>query len=90
MGVGIVAMRRRRAGIGDHHGLAGGDALEPGLRQLRQLAQLTRGKFIFIEYGGTQATAESHGVTGPVAGGNNLDDIIAREITAEIEGWGRP
>lgn len=72
------------------HSVAASGLDELGTLVLRQLAQLTRGKFIFIEYGGTQATAASHGVTGPVSGGNNLDDIIAREITAEIEGWGRP
>lgn len=70
------------------HSVAASGLDELGTLVLRQLAQLTRGKFIFIEYGSTQATAAKHGVSGPVEGGNNLDDIIAREITAEIEGWG--
>lgn len=71
------------------HAVAASGLDELGTLVLRQLAQLTRGKFIFIEYGSTQASAAKHGVTGPVQS-NNLDDIIAREITAEIEGWGRP
>jgi Mg-chelatase subunit ChlD len=53
----------------------------------RQTAQLTRGQFIFIEYGSTAASAADHGVTGPVAS-NNLDDILYRQIEAEVVGWG--
>lgn len=71
------------------HAVAASGLDELGTLVLRQLAQLTRGKFIFIEYGGAEASAARHGVGGPVQS-NNLDDIIAREITAEIEGWGRP
>jgi Mg-chelatase subunit ChlD len=54
----------------------------------RQIAQYTRGRFIFIEYGqDIGKSAASHGVSGPVAS-NNLDDILLAEITREIEGWG--
>jgi Mg-chelatase subunit ChlD len=85
---GDSAVRAVARGIRVHGVAASG--LDPlGTLVLRQVAQLTRGKFIFIEYGGTQATAASHGVSGPVDGGNNLDAILLAQITAEIEGWGR-
>ncbi|MEZ4319961.1 MAG: VWA domain-containing protein [Myxococcota bacterium] len=54
----------------------------------RQTAQLTQGQFIFIEYGSTAASAADHGVTGPVSS-NNLDAILLRQITREVEGWGQ-
>ena len=85
---GDSAVRALGKGLRIHAVAASG--LDPlGTLVLRQIAQLTRGRFIFIEYGGTQATAERHGVTGPVQGGNNLDDILLAQITAEIDGWGR-
>ncbi len=56
---------------------------------MRQTAQFTGGKFIFIEYGSTAASAASHGVTGSVSS-NNLDDIIYEQIAGELAGWGRP
>jgi len=56
----------------------------------RQIAQYTRGRFIFIEYGeDIAASAEAHGVKAAVEA-NNLDDILLREIRREIDGWGRP
>lgn len=85
---GDSALRAVGKGLRIHSVAASG--LDPlGTLVLRQLAQLTRGKFIFIEYGGTQATAAKHGVGGAVQGGNNLDDILLAQISAEIEGWGR-
>lgn len=60
-----------------------------GTLVFRQIAQFTRGQFIFIEYGGsTSRTAASHGVTGKVES-NNLSDIIYERIRDEIAGWGR-
>lgn len=56
---------------------------------MRQTAQFTGGKFIFIEYGSTAASAASHGVTGSVSS-NNLDDIIYQQISGELAGWGQP
>lgn len=53
----------------------------------RQSAQLTRGDFVFIEYGSSAASAADHGVTGPVAN-NNLDAILFRKIEDEVNGWG--
>lgn len=53
----------------------------------RQSAQLTRGEFVFIEYGSTAASAADHGVTGQVQS-NNLDAILFRKIEAEVTGWG--
>lgn len=53
----------------------------------RQSAQLTRGEFVFIEYGSVAASAADHGVTGQVSS-NNLDAILFRKIEAEVEGWG--
>ena len=74
-------------GIRIHSVAASG--LDPfGTLVFRQAAQLARGKFVFIEYGSAQATAESHGVAGAVTS-NNLDDILFREIRAEIEGYAR-
>ena len=85
---GDSAVRAIAAGLRIHAVAASG--LDPlGTLVLRQIAQLTRGKFIFIEYGGARASAARHGVTGPVEGGNNLDDIILAQISAEIDGWGR-
>ena len=55
----------------------------------RQSAQLTRGQFVFIEYGGdAKATAASHGVRGEVKA-NNLDDILFTRIRDEIAHWGQ-
>jgi uncharacterized protein YegL len=74
-------------GIKIHSVAASG--LEPlGTFVFRQIAQFTRGKFIFIEYGTIAATAESHGVAGPVKS-NNLDDILFTQIRDEIANWGR-
>jgi hypothetical protein len=55
----------------------------------RQTAQLTRGDFVFIEYGSTAASAADHGVTGPVAS-NNLDGILFEALRDEVLGWGNP
>jgi len=54
----------------------------------RQIAQFTRGKFIFIEYGSVAAAAASHGVTGAVKS-NNLDDIVFEQIKDELAYWGK-
>ncbi|MEZ4428802.1 MAG: VWA domain-containing protein [Nannocystaceae bacterium] len=64
--------------------------LEPkGSPSFRQVAQLTRGKFIFIEYGGDiAASAAKHGVSGPTKS-NNLDDIIFEQVKLEVAGWGK-
>jgi len=53
----------------------------------RQIAQYTRGQFVFIEYGSLAESAASHGVTGQPAS-NNLDAILYERIRAELEGWG--
>ncbi|MEL6347856.1 MAG: VWA domain-containing protein [Myxococcota bacterium] len=70
------------------HTVAASGLDDRGSLVFRQVAQLTRGKFIFIEYGSTAAAAADHGVTGPVAS-NNLDAILYEQIQAEIVGWGR-
>lgn len=55
----------------------------------RQVAQFTRGRFIFIEYGGDiRKSAAKHGVGGQVSS-NNLDSIVFEQIRAEIAGWGK-
>lgn len=54
----------------------------------RQIAQLSRGQFIFIEYGSNAASAAQHGLSGPT-GSNNLDAILYGRIRAELDGWGR-
>jgi len=53
----------------------------------RQIAQYTRGQFVFIQYGSLAESAASHGVTGQPAS-NNLDAILYERIRAELEGWG--
>jgi hypothetical protein len=56
---------------------------------MRQVAQMTRGKFTFIEYGGNvAASGAAHGVatSGP---SNNLDAILFAAIQDELAGWGR-
>lgn len=70
------------------HTVAASGLDDRGSLVFRQVAQLTRGKFIFIEYGSAAASAADHGVTGPVAA-NNLDAILYEQIRAEIQGWGR-
>ncbi|MGC4122632.1 MAG: VWA domain-containing protein [Myxococcales bacterium] len=63
--------------------------LEPlGTLVWRQVAQLTRGKFIFIEYGSAAASAEKYGVAGDFKS-NNLDDIIYEQIRDEVAHWGK-
>ena len=83
----------RSAAAALHHGIRIHTVAASGLNDLgslvfRQVAQLTRGKFIFIEYGSTAASAADHGVTGRVQS-NNLDDILYQQLRDEIDGWGR-
>ncbi len=75
-------------GIRIHAVAAGG--LDPlGSVVFRQIAQLTRGKFIFIEYGKDLAgSAAKHGVRATKLKGNNLDTIIYAQIRDEIRGFG--
>ncbi|MCA9713138.1 MAG: hypothetical protein KC468_00410, partial [Myxococcales bacterium] len=82
------ALKAVATGIKIHSIAASG--LEPqGSPSFRQVAQLTRGKFIFIEYGGDiQKSAASHGVGGSVQS-NNLDDIVFEQIKGEIDVWSR-
>ena len=71
------------------HSVAASGLDEAGTVVFRQVAQFTRGKFIFIEYGGNvKKTAEGHGVAGPVKS-NNLDDILFEQIRDEVAAWGR-
>jgi Mg-chelatase subunit ChlD len=75
-------------GIRVHSVAASG--LDPlGTMIFRQIAQFTRGKFIFIEYGNVEESAAAHGVTGEVKS-NNLDDILFEQIREEVARWGRP
>ncbi len=50
---------------------------------MRQIAQYTGGRFLFIEYGQSGA---SHGITGSYAT-NNLDDIIVRIVRRELSAY---
>lgn len=70
------------------HSVAASGLPPVGSLVFRQIAQFTRGKFIFIEYGTVQATAKSHGVQGQVKS-NNLDDILFTQIQEEVARWGR-
>jgi hypothetical protein len=70
------------------HTVAASGLDDRGSYAFRQVAQLTRGQFIYIEYGSAAASAADHGVSAP-AGSNNLDDIVYGRVRAEIDGWGR-
>lgn len=85
---GASARAATQRGIRVHAVAASG--LDPvGSVVFRQVAQFTRGRFIFIEYGGdVRASAAKHGVGGPVSS-NNLDDIVFSQIKAEVLGWGK-
>jgi hypothetical protein len=70
------------------HTVAASGLNDRGSFAFRQIAQLTRGQFIYVEYGSAAASAADHGVAHP-AGSNNLDDILYGRIRAEIDGWGK-
>merc|ERR1712136_385079 len=65
------------------HGVAASGLDEMGTLVFRQIAQMTRSEFIFIEYGSLEATKASHKVTGPVES-NNLDAILLKEIEERL------
>ncbi len=74
-------------GIRIHSVAASG--LDPvGTLVFRQIAQFTRGKFIFIEYGTPEASAASHGVEGAVKS-DNLEDILFAQLRDEVATFGR-
>lgn len=69
------------------HAVAASGLDADGSCVLRQMAQFTRGTFVFIEYGSVAASAEGHGVTGKVSG-NNLDQILFERVRDEVARWG--
>jgi hypothetical protein len=69
------------------HAVAASGLDADGSCVLRQMAQFTRGTFVFIEYGSVAASAESHGVAGKVSG-NNLDQILFERVRDEVAHWG--
>ncbi len=80
------ALEAPRRGIRVHAVAASGLETYPnGALVFRRIAQLTRGKFVFIEYGSIASSAAMHGVAGEVAS-NNLDEILFRQIREELEG----
>ncbi|MEM7232243.1 MAG: vWA domain-containing protein [Planctomycetota bacterium] len=71
------------------HSVAASGLRDVGSLIFRQIAQYTRGKFIFIEYGeNVKASGEAHGVAGTKKA-NNLDDIIFEQIREEVATFGR-
>lgn len=71
------------------HSVAASGISPVGSLVFRQIAQFTRGKFIFIEYGGDiGASGAAHGVKGAKKS-NNLDDILFTQIRDEVARWGR-
>jgi hypothetical protein len=69
---------------------SGLDDYPAGSLVFRQIAQYTRGRFIYIEYGGDlEASGAAHGVVDGPKKANNLDDILYEAIRAEVEGFGR-
>ncbi len=72
------------------HSVAASGLDAAGTVVFRQVAHFTRGKFVFIEYGGNvQKSAEAHGIQKKVKKSNNLDDILFEQIRDEVVGWGR-
>ena len=69
------------------HTVAASGLDDVGSLVFRQVAQLTRGKFIFIEYGSMEVSAADHGVDGRQLPSNNLDDILYEQIRAEVQGF---
>jgi len=74
------------------HTVAASGIDEAGTAVFRQVAAVTRGRFVFIEYGGdVVGSAASHGIAGAAQmTGNNLDQILYDRLVDEIEGWRRP
>ncbi|MCE9637361.1 MAG: VWA domain-containing protein [Planctomycetes bacterium] len=70
------------------HTVAASGIDDAGTLAFRQIAQYTRGKFVFLEYGSTAKSAASHGVTGAVKS-DNLEDILFEQIRDEVARWGR-
>ena len=71
------------------HTVAASGLDEVGSVVFRQIAQATRGEFVFIEYGGDiAASGAAHGVSG-VRSSNNLDDILFEKLRDEIARFGR-
>lgn len=66
--------------------------LDPiGSAVFRQIAQRTSGRFIFLEYGSTAASARAHGIEdAEQLTGNNLDRILIDRLDAEITAWRQP
>jgi hypothetical protein len=73
------------------HTVAASGLDEVGSLVFRQVAQITRGEFIFIEYGGDPAaSARAHGVgNAEQLASNNLDDILFERVRAEVDAWRR-
>lgn len=70
------------------HTVAASGLSPAGTVVMRQVAQATRGEFIYIEYGSAAATAASHGIASPEqVGSNNLDAILFERIKREISAW---
>lgn len=86
---GTTAVSALEQGIRVHTVAASG-LDEVGSLVFRQIAQATRGRFIFIEYGSVAASAERHGVADVQLQSNNLDAILFERIKAEVEGWRKP
>jgi uncharacterized protein YegL len=68
------------------HAVAASGLDEVGTLVFRQIAQYSRGKFIFIEYGSAAVSAAAHGVSGSVTS-NNLDRILYNQIRDELFAW---
>jgi len=69
------------------HTVAASGLSNTGSVVFRQIAQLTRGKFIFIQYGSLAGSAASHGVSGRVDA-NNLDQILFDRVREEVDNYG--
>lgn len=69
------------------HAVAASGLESDGTVVFRQIAQFTRGRFVFIQYGTLAESAAGHGVTGETVG-NDLDAILFDRIRAEVVAFG--
>lgn len=72
------------------HTVAASGIDEAGTLVFRQIAQYTRGKFVFLQYGvpATGEDAKRHGVGGAVKN-DNLEDVLFEQIRDEVARYGR-
>ena len=69
------------------HTLAASGLEADGEFAFRQIAQLTRGEFIFLTYGPADRTPHDVGEAGVDFASNRLDDVIVRCVRRAVQNW---